>query len=41
LRQDDSDEDWAGALIVAEALDDIRTIRTAVVAYMKALSKRR
>lgn len=40
VAHDDSDDDWAGALILAEHLDDVRFVRSFLEAYAKANRKR-
>lgn len=38
---DDSDWDWAGAIIVGEFLDDVQVLRKFTESYAKALSKKK
>jgi hypothetical protein len=40
LRSDGSDYDWAGALMVADLLDDIQFLRKFAQAYAKAMGRR-
>jgi hypothetical protein len=40
LRSDGSDYDWAGALMIAELLDDIQYIRKFAQSYAKAMGRK-
>jgi len=39
--RDGTDLDWAGALLVTEAMDDLRFVRSFLEAYAKANKRRR
>jgi hypothetical protein len=41
VARDESDWDWAGALIAAEFVDDVRYLRRFAEACAKAMSKKR